>query len=694
MSIFSKLFKKKTNTNFNLINLNDIIIFPKKEFYKENKEKYKEYMDTYNLILSSKKYITSLDLEINNIDINFYTNIITKTTLELDNMLDLVNNNIERSEELATILISKLKYYHNELNTYKNILFIAIPFLLMDLFTRGLGHKINFFGIYRLVPNLFTIIWITLFLGISLSFKKKIGKTLYIIFFILSFALFIVNNVYYSMTDTFFDFSLILLASEGSSYFMDAIINCNIWVYVLSVIVLGTFIYVLKFFPKQNKNNYKRLILVILVFTIMHILTPLLLGKKDVELTWSTWRNPRNIYINFNDNNKSMRISGFYEYNIRNFYITFLKPKKTNSEEELKFLHDMYNMEEEKDNDKYTGLFKGKNLILLQLEGVDTWMLTKETTPTLYNMMMNGINFTNHYSYYNGGGSTFNSEFAVNTGFITPLSFTQNAYSFSKSTFPYTLARLFKNEGYAVNAFHMNTSEFYSRGANYKNWGYDNYYGLIDLYDYKNKEYELDRELILNEDFSNKMFENDKFVDYIITYSSHLPFSTEKGVCKTLITMDALEELGEEKLPKDYTLPVLTEEECAKRQAKETDYMVELLLNKLEEKSLLENTVIVVYTDHYLYTLSDQTILDKYKDTKNELSTYSYFVELATKIPAFPLNIKNSDEIKSVSEFLKEQLDGKDVNTEHLDFLAFSDLDINEVSVESILAKYDEITTK
>lgn len=29
----------------------------------------------------------------------------------------------------------------------------------------------------------------------------------------------------------------------------------------------------------------------------------------------------------------------------------------------------MYNMEEEKDNDKYTGLFEGKNLILLQLEG-------------------------------------------------------------------------------------------------------------------------------------------------------------------------------------------------------------------------------------------------------------------------------------------------------------------------------------
>ena len=171
----------------------------------------------------------------------------------------------------------------------------------------------------------------------------------------------------------------------------------------------------------------------------------------------------------------------------------------------------------------------------------------------------------------------------------------------------------------------MNTSEFYSRGVNYKNWGYDNYYGLVDMYEYKNKEYELDRELILNEDFSNRMFSEKKFVDYIITYSSHLPFSTEKGVCKRLVELDALENLNVDKLPKDYKLPTLTEEECALRQAKETDYMVELLLNKLEEKNLMSNTAIVVFTDHYLYTLSDQTILDKYKETSNNLINHTPF---------------------------------------------------------------------
>ena len=100
------------------------------------------------------------------------------------------------------------------------------------------------------------------------------------------------------------------------------------------------------------------------------------------------------------------------------------------------------------------------------------------------------------------------------------------------------------------------------------------------------------------------------------------------------------------------------------------------------------------YVNEVLNYLMNAEEFGKYKDAKDELSTYSYFVELATKIPAFPLNIRNSEEIKSVSEFLSEQLDGKDVNTEHLDFLAFSDLDFNETSVESILAKYDEITTK
>ena len=525
--------------------------------------------------------------------------------------------NIDIKKILNKILDIIKKYYY--------ILILALPFILIDLFTKILGYKIHFYGIMKLVPILFTLSWIFFVLGASLFYKKKIGKTIYIIFFILSFAIYTVNNIYYSMTGTFFDFSMVLLAGEGSEYFLDAIKDCNIWVYILMVPIIGSFILGLKFYPSRNKTNLKSVIKVFFAFLILHFIIPFLLGTSNEELTWSTWRNPRNIYMSFNDNNKSMMVSGVYEYTVRNFYITFIKAKKTTNEEDLTFLEEEYNKEETKETNKYTGKYKDNNLIIVQLEGIDNWLITEEDTPTLYKMMNNGINFTNHYSYYNGGGSTFNSEFAVNTGFITPLSYTQNAYTFNKNTFPYSLAHLFKNEGYTVNAFHMNTSEYYSRGVNYKNWGYDNYYGLVDLGTYKDDSYVLDRELILNETFKEKMFENEKFVNYIITYTNHMPFTTEKGNCRKLLKLDYLSENNLEELPKDYVYPEMTEESCARRQAKETDYMMELLLNELTERNLLDNTTFVVFTDHYLYTLSDQTILDKYKETDNNLINHTPF---------------------------------------------------------------------
>ena len=113
------------------------------------------------------------------------------------------------------------------------------------------------------------------------------------------------------------------------------------------------------------------------------------------------------------------------------------------------------------------------------------------------------------------------------------------------------------------------------------------------------------------------MFSSEKFVDYIITYTNHMPFNPEKGNCKMLLDLDSKDA--------ENTSYDLTEEDCARRQAKETDYMIELLLKELKERELLDKTTIVVFTDHYLYTLSDKTILDKYKNTSNNLINHTPF---------------------------------------------------------------------
>ena len=528
-----------------------------------------------------------------------------------------LNINKENIIEYSKLIIDKIITF---IKDYKYIFFLALPFISMDIITRLFGRNINFYKLFSLSPNMFTITWIVLFLGLTLGFKKRIGKIIYLVINLIFLIVFLTNNVYYSMTKTFFDFSLLESASEGSPYIMDTLLNTNLLVYISCIFIIVLTLYVLKYIPYKTKNNYSVLSITFLVFLVMHLLTPLTLGESYKELTWSSWRNPRNIYNSFNDNNKSMKISGLYEYTIRNFYITFLKTEEQENSEDITFLNDSYTINTDNVN-KYTGLFKDKNLIFIQFEGLDDWLLTEEDTPTIYSMLNNSIVFNNHYSYYNGGGSTFNSEFAVNTGFITPLSYTQNAYTFNKNSFPYSMANLFKNIGYTINAFHMNTGEYYSRTTNYQNWGYDNYYGLIDINDFKDETYRLDRNLILNEKFNKLLFNkkpNEKFVDYIITYSGHLPFTNTKGVCKMLYEED-INNLLLENPDNDYPFEEMSELDCIRRQAKETDYMMKLLLQKLEENNLLDNTVIVAFTDHYLYTIEDKTILDTYKETSNNL---------------------------------------------------------------------------
>ena len=512
------------------------------------------------------------------------------------------------------------KIYNDYIKKYGYIFLIFLPLLLMDIIIRSFGNGTNLYKVWNIIPNLFTITWACLFIGISLSLKSKIGKSVYLGVNILFLIMFLTNGIYYSTTHNFFDFILLESTSEGAPYMMDCIKNCNVWIYIWFVIIIFTIYIGFKKIPKKDNFNYKNVIIVVLVFLLIHLLLPNLYGSANSSLEWNTWQNPRNIYKNFNDANKSMSITGLYEYTIRNFYITFLQTEEEETSEDYEFLMEAFSVNNNEVN-KYTGIFKNKNLIFVQLEGIDDWLLTEKDMPTLYGMLNNSFVFQNHYSYYNGGGSTFNSEFAVNTGFITPLSYTQNAYSFNKNSFPYSMANMFKNQDYVVNAFHMNSGEYYSRQTNYTNWGYDKYYGLLDINDYKDKSYTLDRELINDVTFQERMFPKDsKFVDYIITYSNHLPFTNTKGVCKLLYDMemdlDDTVDMGEES---SSTFVQLTEEECIRKQAHETDYMMELLLKKLTELNLIDDTVIVVFTDHYLYTVEDKTILDKYKNTSNNL---------------------------------------------------------------------------
>ena len=533
----------------------------------------------------------------------------------LENKLKKFINKCKYKKEIKIVLEKTKTLSINNL-TY---LFMFLSLYILDISTRMSTDSIGFVKYNEASPNLFSFLWIFLLIFIVKNLKNIYGKLIYGLSFGFSFIMFLVHNIYYAYFKVFFDFSALTATSEGTSYFLDTLKDIKLWMYIIMIISITLMIFTYKTFNKNKKNNYLFLSGTLAVFILIHSLLPLSFGKATTELEWNAWSNKRNIYNNFNDNNKSMQLVGMYEYNVRNFYVNFIKKTNKNNEESLAFLDNIFSSTKEHLNE-YTGLFEGKNLILVQLESIDNFLTTKEIMPNLYSLKSKSINFINHFSFVNGGGSTFNSEFMVNTGYATPYSYNQNAYTFSKNNFDYSLPNLFKSVGYTVNAFHMNESEYYSRGVNYKNFGYNSYNGLKDLDTYEDKRYQLDTELLLNEEFNSKIFNvenpiDQNFVSYIITYSAHLPFQKDKGVCKMLLTEDLVND-------PDYNP---TELDCLKMQAKETDDMIGLLIENLKEKGLYDNTVLVFFADHYVYTLTDKTILANYKDVETNLINQTDF---------------------------------------------------------------------
>lgn len=489
----------------------------------------------------------------------------------------------------------------------KKILLYALPFVMMDLTIKVLFFNHRVFPLWKLSSWVFSMIWIVLFGVIIFSIKKGVARLItYWILFSVFFILLLTNGIYYFKTDYFFNFSLIKMTNEGSEYIWDTIAGARWWFYLLSLIILVVAVVVSRSINSIERIYVQYFVIVIIVFVLLHMILPISLFGPTSK---TNWQLSSNIYNNCTDANQSIEISGFYEYSIRNFYVSFLKGQEELTSEQKNKLERYYKTGGKSKNNKFTGIFKNKNVIFLQLEGMDNWLLNAKDTPTLYRLKNESIDFCNHYTMYTGGGSTFNSELATNTGFVQPSSTNDFACWYYTHKYKNTMVQLFKRNGYSSNAFHMNSSDIYFRGLNYKNWGYGAYYGLKERVKINKKYYGLDRELILQDSYSKKMFtKKKKFVDYIITYTPHMPFNLSNDIFKILTK----EEYGSKK--KDFS-----EEELARIAAGETDYMVKLLIERLKKNNLYNNTVIVAYADHYLYQLDDKSILEKYKETDNGL---------------------------------------------------------------------------
>ena len=162
----------------------------------------------------------------------------------------------EKVRKIKKSIKNTYKTTKTYINKNKYLLWMMLPFALMEIFTFIFGLEISYVNYRIYAPVLFTICWIMLFMGISLSFKKIFSKLIYIFFVLLFLFVFLGNNIYFSMTSTFFDFSLMESASEGAPYLWDAIKSCNLFVYVCAIIIIISAYQAVKRMPKFEKCNF------------------------------------------------------------------------------------------------------------------------------------------------------------------------------------------------------------------------------------------------------------------------------------------------------------------------------------------------------------------------------------------------------------------------------------------------------
>lgn len=244
-----------------------------------------------------------------------------------------------------------------------------------------------------------------------------------------------------------------------------------------------------------------------------------------------------------------------------------------------------------------TGIFEGKNLIYITAESFTDLAIDKEHTPTLYKMSKEGLSFTNFYTPV-WGVSTLDGEYVNCTGLI-PKAGVWSMTEAADNDLPFALGNQFSRLGYVTKAYHNHRIDYYHRDKSHPNLGYD-FDGQGGTYDFGDSWPESDLEMInqTTPDFltADKDGEIAPFHVYYLTVSGHLEYSFK------LQDMAAKHEKDTEDLE-------LSEGPRAYKAANmELDLAMELLIERLDEAGVLENTVIVISGDHYPYALSNKEI--------------------------------------------------------------------------------------
>ena len=363
---------------------------------------------------------------------------------------------------------------------------------------------------------------------------------------------------------------------------ISAILSINIW--------NGEGIY-------QNKNIYYNSTSLIMTARKFGVCTSMRLDikrlifknddKKSIEVISKVLSQPK------------QELDEMSEYNILDIDFNALAEEESNPT--IKSMHKYMETQIPSEKNEYTGMFEGKNLIVIVAESFSNIGIREDLTPTLYKLYNEGFNFKNFYTPLYPV-STGDGEYMADTSLI-PKEGVWSIAEIRNNYIPYSYANIFKKLGYTTNAYHNHSSTYYERDEYMPAMGYDSFLAVgtgleqrMNCNQWPNSDLEMIK--VTTDDY----IDNDKFLAYYMTVSGHLNYYK----CDNAIVdknWDMVKDLPYSEEARGYLATQI-----------ELDRAIEQLINNLKEKGKLEDTVIVITGDHYPYGLEMSQL--------NELSTY------------------------------------------------------------------------
>lgn len=499
---------------------------------------------------------------------------------------------------------------------YEELVFSCIIF---KTFPASFGLIILFSIPIAIVLNLITSV-----------FKPKVNK---IITYIITIALIIIFGaqiVYYSMYEAIISFFSMMHGGQVTE-FMEVIIDVVLrnWYGILLFIIPLIILIILskKKVITFEKNSIKQIAIKITSVLIIQLIALLCVNFINTDDMYSNKNLYYNIHVPKVTANRmglltTMRLDlqrfifGFEEklsvqtnaipkeeekdsYNIT--YIDFDKLIKNEEDNTIKEMHKYFSSQEASKKNKYTGMFKDKNLIVLVGESFSSLAIREDLTPNLYKLYKEGFQFDNFYTPI-FPVSTADGEYITDTSLIPK----EGVWSFLRvagNYMPYSYANVFEKQGYSSNAYHNHTATYYERDKYIETMGYNSYLAVgtgledrMDTSNWPNSDYEMVKTTV--DDYIN----NEKFMAYYMTVSGHMNY-TKLGSAMVYKNWEQVKDLPYSNKAKGYLAANI-----------ELDKAVGELLSRLEQAGKLEDTVIVISGDHYPYGLTLGEI--------NELSTF------------------------------------------------------------------------